>query len=126
MLAALIVAGGYKIQALAADNELLEARADALAADNARLSGELQNNLAALLEREEARLRLVAETDNLKFKLGEIYETDTLAADWSVVDLPDAIVECLREALPGPGPARLAACGLVAGRARAAIAGAQQ
>lgn len=126
LLAVLMALGLARLKALSADNERLTARAQALAADNARLADELQNNLAALAVRENVRLQLAAETDDLKFKLGELYAKDTLAADWSNADLPDDLVDCLLETLPGPDSARVAACGLVAGGARTQTARAKQ
>ncbi len=100
-LAAIALAGGLllglgRMWMLSAENDRLEARAAALAAELDRADRELKANREALARRETERARLAAETNDLKFKLGEVYEKDTLAADWSDTLCPDGVLECLR------------------------------
>ncbi len=100
-LAAIALLGGLllglgRMWMLSAENDRLEARLADVERANQAMTHELAANREALARRETERARLAAETDQLKFKLGEIYEKDTLAADWSDTLCPDGVLECLR------------------------------
>ncbi len=100
-LAALALLGGLllglgRMLMLSAENERLTGRVADLERANQALAYEIAANETALARREDERDRLAAETNELKFRLGEIYEKDTLASDWSDADCPDGVLECLR------------------------------
>ncbi len=100
-LAALALLGGLllglgRMLMLSAENERLSARVADMERANQAMAYEIAANEAALARREDERRRLADESNQLKFKLGEVYEKDTLAADWADTACPDDVLECLR------------------------------
>lgn len=94
-LAATLLFGWFRISHLATENDRLSTHVTALEQTNQSMATELAANREALAAREIERQRLSDETSELKFKLGELYESDKTASDWATADCPPGLLECL-------------------------------
>ncbi len=104
IVVAIVSIGWKRIESLAAENERLRATYETVLQVNGSLSAQIKEFEVAMQNRERERIRLEVETTRLHNELRKVYENDEKAREWSVVDVPDSVLDCLLQAVvPSPG-----------------------